>query len=240
MALPRIDTPVYDLTLPLSKKKVKFRPFLVKESKILLMAIEANDKETIDRNVKQILSNCTLSDLDIEQLPVVDVEYYFLNLRAKSVGEIVENKYICNNKVDGTECGNSMKVDFDLTKITVEKNKDIEDTIQLTDDIYIKLTYPKFSTLEKLAKLDGSVETAFGIVAESIEYIYDGDQYYYASETDPKEMMEFIENLNTKQFEKIEAFFKNLPKIKKTVEVTCSKCGFEHKIELEGLESFFG
>lgn len=241
MALPKIDTPVYDITLPLSQKEIRFRPFLVKEQKNLLMAIEADDKETIERNVKQILHNCTLTEgVDVESLPVVDVEYYFLQLRAKSVGEIVENKYVCNNEVDGKVCGNTMDVNIDLTNIKVEKNPDIKDVIQLTKDISIKLKYPQFSTIEKITNNTNSVDIAFDIIADSIEYIFDGAQYYYAYESTPEELSEFIEGLSTEQFSKIEEFFANVPKIKKRVEIKCSKCGFDHSIEVEGLQSFFG
>ena len=239
--LPKIDTPVYSIDLPLSKKTIQFRPFLVKEQKNLLMAMEADDKESIERNVKQILNNCTISQgIDINDLPVVDVEFYFLQLRAKSVGEIVENKYICNNMVGDKECGNKMDVNIDLNEIQVDKKGDVDDYIQLTDTIGIKLSYPKFATMEKLKNSSTSVDMAFDIVINSIEYIFDGDQYYYANESDPKELMEFIESLNTEQFNKLENFFKNLPRLKKDLKFTCNKCGFEHNIEVEGLENFFG
>lgn len=244
MALPRIDTPVYELTLPLSKKNVRFRPFLVKEQKNLLMAIEADDKDTIERNIKQILINCTLTEgLDIDNLPVVDVEYYFINLRAKSVGEIIENKYICNNKVESEEglkeCGNTMTSKFDLTEIKVDMDPNVSDTIELTKKISIKLCYPKFSTVERISKSSGSVDAAFDVVIDSIEYIYDGEQYYYANESTREELVEFIDQLNTEQFGKIETFFEKLPKITKHLELKCKKCGFKHDINVEGLESFF-
>lgn len=239
--LPRIDTPVYQVELPLSKKIIQFRPFLVKEQKNLLMAMEADDKETIERNVKQILNNCTITEgIKIDDLPVVDVEYYFLQLRAKSVGEVVENKYVCNNEVDGNPCNNTIEVNIDLNDIKVERSEEVSDTIQLTPTISIKLSYPKFSTMEKLKNSTTSVDMAFDIVADSIEYIYDGEQYYYGYESDRKEMMEFIESLSTDQFNKIETFFKSLPRLTKKLEFTCKKCGFNHRIDVEGLENFFG
>lgn len=242
MALPRIDTPIFNIKLPLSKKEIKFRPFLVKEQKNLLMALEADDKETIERNIKQILHNCTLTEnIVIEKLPIVDVEYYFINLRSKSVGEIVENTYICNNtNPDGEKCGNKMKVNIDLNDINIENLKENSDIVQITPKISLKLKYPEFSVIEKMSGNENSVETAFGIIANSIEYIFDGDQYYYAEETSPQEMMEFIESLNQEQFSKLEQFFENLPKIKKQLDIKCSKCGFDHSITVEGLENFFG
>jgi hypothetical protein len=239
--LPKIDTPIYELTLPLSKKNIKFRPFLVKEQKNLMMAIEADDKETIERNIKQVLQNCTVTEnIDIEKLPVIDVEYYFIQLRARSVGEIVENKYICNNEVNGEKCGNKMDVNLNLLDIQIENNPEYSDIIEITNKISIKLKYPEFSTIEKIKEKDSSVDVAFQMIIDSIEYIYDGDQYYYANESTPKELMEFVEQLNTEQFSKIEQFFDNLPKLNKKVEIKCSKCGYDHTIVIEGLESFFG
>ena len=241
MALPRIDTPIFTIKLPLSKKDIKFRPFLVKEQKNLLMALEADDKETIERNIKQILHNCTLTEnIDIDKLPVVDVEYYFINLRAKSVGEIVENNYICNNEVDGKSCGNKMKVEIDLNDINIENYDSQKELIQLTDKISMKLKYPEFSIMNKIGEDKNPVETAFRVIVDSIEYIYDGEQYYYAEESTPQELMDFVESLNQEQFNKLESFFENIPKIRKKVEIKCSKCGFDHSIVMEGLENFFG
>ena len=240
MALPKIDTPVYELTLPLSKKIVKFRPFLVKEQKNLMMAIEADDKETVERNIKQVLNNCTLNDIDIDRLPVLDVELYFLQLRARSVGEVVENKYICNNELDGNKCGNTMNVEVNLLDLQVEKPEGVDDVINLTDTVAIKLHYPEFKTIQKISEKNSSVDIAFSMIVDSIEYVYDGEQYYYAEETSPEELMEFIETLNQEQFSKIEKFFDNLPTLKKKVDIKCSKCGYEHSINIEGLESFFG
>lgn len=241
MALPKIDTPIYEITLPLCQKRVQFRPFLVKEQKNLMMAIEADDNETIERNIKQVLHNCTLTEgIVIGKLPVVDVEYYFLHLRARSVGEIVENKYVCNNVVDGKSCDNKMDVSINLLEIQVEKNDSISDVIQLTEKISMKLHYPEFSTIEKLSKKESNVDVAFQLIVDSIDYIFDGEQYYYAKETSPKELMDFIETLSQEQFSKIEEFFENLPKMVKKVDVKCGKCGFDHSIEIEGLQSFFG
>lgn len=241
MALPRIDTPIYELDLPLSKKHVRFRPFLVKEQKNLLMAMESGDSKSIEQNIKQVLNNCTVTEnIDIEKLPVLDVEFYFLNLRARSVGEVVENKYRCDNQVDGSACGNIMETSLNLLDIKIEGIKENNDVIQLTDTISIKLKYPEFSVINKLSKLTDVSDIAFEMIAESIEYIFDGEQFYYAKETTTEELVEFIEGLNQQQFAKIEDFFANLPKLEKKIEMKCSRCGFEHKLDVEGLESFFG
>ena len=241
MALPKIDTPIYELDLPLSKKHVRFRPFLVKEQKNLLMAMESGDSKSIEQNVKQVLNNCTVTEnIDIEKLPVLDVEYYFLNLRARSVGEVVENKYRCDNQVDGSACGNIMETSLNLLDIKIEGVKENDDVIQLTDTISIKLKYPEFSVINKLSKLTDVSDIAFEMIADSVEYIFDGEQFYYAKETTTQELVEFIEGLNQQQFAKIEDFFANLPKLEKKIEMKCSRCGFEHKLDVEGLESFFG
>ena len=240
MALPKINAPVYEVELPLSKKVIQYRPFLVKEQRNLLMAMESKEYSTIEQNIKQVLHNCTLTEnIVIDDLPVIDIEFYFIQLRAKSVGEISENKYVCNNMVDGSECGFVMDVDINLLDIKVEKNNTIKDIIKLNDDFSIKLTYPKFSIVNQAATIENVDEFAFKMIADSIEYIHDGQQFYYAKDSTPKELIEFLEQLNQDQFSKIEEFFSNLPKLKKDVDVKCKKCGYEHHIEVEGLESFF-
>ena len=241
MALPKIDTPVYELDLPLSKKHIRFRPFLVKEQKNVMMALEADDKETIERNIKQVLTNCTITeDVDIDKLPVIDVEYYFINLRARSIGEMVENDYICTNEVNGEQCGGKMKGVLNLLEIRIDIDPNQKDVIQITDKISIKLKYPEFSLVEKLSKKDSAVDIAFEVVIDSIEWIFDGEQYYNANESTKEELMAFIESLNQDQFKKIEAFFDDLPVLNKKIEIKCGKCGFDHTIDVEGLESFFG
>jgi hypothetical protein len=240
MALPRIDTPVYDLELPLSKKKIRFRPFLVKEQRNLMMAMESDDKETIERNIRQVLHNCTLTDdLDIDKLPIIDVEFYFINLRARSVGEVVENKYRCENEIEETRCGNLMDVNFNLLEVQIETDPSINDVIQVNNQISVKLKYPEFSIVQRASKFENTTDMAFDMIVESIEYIFDGEQYYYAEESDPAELIEFVESLNQAQFEKIEEFFNKLPKLNKKLEVDCKKCGFHHTINVEGLDSFF-
>lgn len=241
MALPKIDTPIYELTLPLSKKHIRFRPFLVKEQRNLMMAMESEDRDTIEKNIKQVLHNCTLTEnVDIDSLPIIDIEYYFIQLRARSVGEVVDNKYKCENPVGDTTCGNLMDVKFNLLDIQITKNGDIKDEIQLTDKISIKLGYPKFSTLNTISDTDSATDMAFNMIVDSVIHIFDGEQFYYANESEPAEIMEFIESLNQEQFAKIEEFFDNLPTLNKKIEMDCKKCGFHHTIDVEGLENFFG
>jgi len=238
--LPKIDTPIYDLTLPICKKQIRFRPFLVKEQKNLLMAMESDNKEDVERNIRQVLTNCTITEgVNIDTLPVIDVEYYFINLRARSVGEIVENEYVCNNLVEDNICGGKMKGSLNLLDINIDVNPNIKDVIQLSSKVSMKFKYPEFSLAQKLSKMNSAIDVVFEIVADSIEWIYDGEQYYHAHETPKAELLEYVESLNTEQFAKIEEFFNNLPTMKKTMEMKCGKCGFDHSIEMEGLESFF-
>ena len=240
MALPKLEVPTYELELPLSKKKIKYRPFLVKEQKNLLMAMESGDATTIQHNVREILNVCTLSEIDVDELPIIDIEYYFINLRAKSVGEVIESKYRCNNEVDGKECGNIMEKDVDLSKITVDIDETNNPEIQITDKIVIKMKYPEFGIVRSSLQYNDITDLTFNMIAQCVEYIYDGDQFYYAKETTPEEIMEFIESMNQEQFAKLEAFFDKLPKLQEVIEMDCKKCGFHHKIKVEGLESFFG
>ena len=241
MALPKLDVPSYEIDLPVSKKKLKYRPFLVKEQRNLLMALESQDSNSTQQAVRDILINCTLSDdVDIDKLPIIDIEYYFINLRAKSVGEIVESRYRCNNIVDDKECGNIMEKNIDLTQIKVQVAEDIKPEIQLTPQISIKMKYPEFGVVKDSLKFEDINEVTFNMIAESIEHIYDGEQFYYGHESQPGEMLQFVEGMNQEQFSKVEKFFDNLPKLKEDVNITCSKCGFNHTIEVEGLESFFG
>jgi len=241
MALPKLDVPTYEIELPISKKKIKYRPFLVKEQKNLLMALESNESSTIQQNVRDILNNCTLTEgINIDKLPIIDVEYYFINLRSKSVGEIVETRYRCNNEVEEKVCGNIMEASVNLQNIQPYREEEVSPEIQLTDKVMIKMKYPEFGIIKDSLNMEDITEVTFNLISESIEYIYDGDQFYYAHEAEPGEMLEFVEGLNQAQFEKVEHFFNNLPKLKETVEMTCSKCGFYHKIDVEGLENFFG
>lgn len=241
MALPKLEVPTYELELPLSKKKIKYRPYLVKEQKALMMALESSDAKTIQHNVREILTVCTLSkDVDIDELPIVDIEYYFLQLRAKSVSEISESKYRCNNEVEDKVCGNIMEAKIDLTEIQPVQEEYVDPEIQLTEKITVKMKYPPFKLIKDSVDMDDITEVTFNMLAQSIEYVYDGEQFHYAKEVPVEELVEFIEQLNQEQFEKLEKFFNSIPKLSKKIDMTCSKCGFEHHLDVEGLESFFG
>jgi hypothetical protein len=246
MALPKLEVPTYELELPISKKKIKFRPFLVKEQKILLMAMESGDRNTIQNSVTEILKVCTLTEnFDIFSIPIIDIEYYFMNLRAKSVSEMVETKYRCNNTVtneegDSKECGNTMESKINLTEIVPTADKTVDPEIKITDKIIIKMKYPEFGIMKDSSTKTDIADMTFNMIASCIEYIFDGEQFYYAHETPREELIEFIDGLNQEQFEKMEEFFNNMPKLRRKVEMTCAKCRFNHSFDVEGLENFFG
>ena len=242
--LPKIDVPVYSINLISNGKEIKFRPFTVKEEKLFLMANESKDLKTIIDTTKQVLNNCIVSEIDIDSLPVFDIEYLFLNIRARSVSEIINLNYKCNNDVknendDEThKCGHTVKIDVNILDIKPKSNKKIDSKIQITDKIGMVMKYPNFETLKKY---EGKNETEIilKLTVDCIDYIYDAEQIYYAKDTTEEELIEFIETMQSKDLEKIKEFFDNMPKISKDLDFKCKKCGYEEKITVEGLESFF-
>ena len=162
MALPKIDVPTYDITLPVSKKQIRFRPFLVKEQRNLLMAMESDDSSAAHSAIRDILYNCTLTEgINIEKLPIVDVEFYFINLRAKSVGEIIESKYRCNNIVEDKECNNLMDSSLNLLDVKVDMDENISPEIQLTDKLMIKMKYPEFGIVKDSVNMENDSDITF-------------------------------------------------------------------------------
>lgn len=240
MALPKIDIPTYELTLPISKKKLTIRPYLVKEQKLLFMAAESGDKESIIRAIKQIFSNCVIGEIDIDSLPLVDIEYVFLHLRARSVGEVVDLKYKCENVLTNDEtCNNTLDVSFNLLDIKLKNEEIYNDVVMITNDVGIKFKYPDYSIIEQHDTDENIGETSLEIILKSIDYIFEGDKIYYAKETSKDELIEFLDSLNQTQFKNIEKYFENLPVLNKQTEIVCSKCGYKHNITIEGIESFF-
>lgn len=243
--LPKVDVPIYELELPLSKKKIKYRPFLVKEEKILLMAMESEDENASLLAIKQIISNCCLeNNLDIDSVPILDLEYMFLQLRARSVGEVVNLQYKCNNKIkdeDGNEkdCNHIVPIDVNLLDINPELNPNHTNRITLNDKLGLVMKYPSFKSIESTNSNNSEVEALMNVIVDSIDNIYDADNIYYTKDIQKKELIEFVENLTQEQFKKIQDFFDTLPKIKKELKFECGKCGYNEKIEVEGIQNFF-
>lgn len=245
--LPKIDVPIYELDLPLSKKKVKFRPFLVKEEKILMMAMESDTDDSSLLAIKQIITNCCLSDnVDIETLPITDLEYFFLNLRARSVGEIVDLQYKCNNKVKDEEsgeekdCNNVVKLEVNVLDIKPEISESHTTKIALSPNMGIVMKYPSFKVVEENEKIQGGeVEKLMNVLINCIESVYTEDSIFYSKDISKEELSNFIESLTREQFVKVQEFFDTMPKIKKELDFTCKKCGYHENITVEGLQSFF-
>jgi hypothetical protein len=238
--------PIYELDLPLSKKKVKFRPFLVKEEKILLMAMESETDESTLLAIKQIIGNCCLSDdIDIETLPITDLEYFFLNLRARSIGETVDLQYKCNNKLkdengEEKDCGNIVKLEVNVLDIKPEVSENHSTKIALTSTMGVVMKYPSFKIVEDISKVEGGeIEKLMAILLNCIESVYTEDSIFYAKDISKEELGEFVENLTRDQFAKVQQFFDTMPKIKKELDFTCKKCGYHENISIEGLQSFF-
>ena len=239
MPIPKIDLPTYKLRLESLEKEITFRPFVVKEEKILLMALESKDYESSLDAIKQIINNCVLEPIDVESLPLFEIEYLFLNLRARSIGVVVSLEFICENTVDqGKKCKNRMGLDVDLLQVALE-HKPNSSTISLTNEIGIKLHYPTFSIskilIEKLKTRDMPIE----ILKECTDYLYDENQVYKIDEMLEGEYEQFINNLTTEQYKKIKNFFTEMPMLRHQSNVVCKKCAKEHTIRLEGLLDFF-
>lgn len=233
MALPIIQSTLYNLTLPSDGKSIKYRPFLVKEEKILLMALQTEDQDQMLLAMKQIVNNCTLEQIDVDNIPTFDLEYIFLNIRAKSVGEIAEIGVNC------THCGTVNEIQLDLTKIEVTKHSDHSTKIQLNDEIGIVMKYPVATIIDSINSDDSDINKTFSIISSCIDYIYDADNVYPAKESTKEELQDFIESLNTEQFEKLNKFFETIPKLEHRVMFKCKSCENVNEINLEGLENFF-
>jgi len=242
--LPKIDVPIYNVELPLTKKKIRYRPFLVKEEKLLMMAMESDDFKGVLTTIKQVANNCILDEVDIDDLPVTDMEFLFLHLRARSVSEVVELNYKCNNTVkddDGNDktCNHIVKLDFNIFDIKPTFDEKHSNKIELSKDLGIVMRYPTFESVEMIEE-DNDVQKVFAILVTCIDYIYDADNIYYAKDVTKEELVEFIDSMSRDQFEKVKTFFDTMPKLKKNVEFKCGKCGYSENIEVEGLQNFFG
>ena len=244
MKLPKIDTPIYEINLVSNNKTVKFRPFLVKEQKLFLMASESDDPKEIVNCIKQVLSNCVLNDdVDINELSSFDLEYLFLNLRAKSVGEVVNLTYSCNNTVkndkgDDVRCGGVVKFDVNLMEIKPTIDKEHSNKIEINKKLGVVMKYPTFNLLSDLEKKPNA--DIIDLIIACVDYIYDDETIYYSKDIDKADMLEFFDSMQQSDFVKIEKFFKTAPKITKTLNFKCPKCSHTEDIVIEGVQNFFG
>jgi hypothetical protein len=238
MPLPKIATPIYELEIPSLKKKIRYRPFLVKEEKILIIALESEDPKQIANAVKNVISNCILSKgIKVEDLSTFDIEYLFLNIRGKSVGETVDVLITCPD--DETT---QVPMSINLDEITVEVDPKHSRDIKLDDTLTLRMRYPSMTEFIKnnFDSGDGvSVDDTFDLIISCIEQIYSEEESWTASDSTKKELLEFVEQLSSKQFKEVEKFFETMPKLSHTIKVKNPKTGVESEVVLEGLSAFF-
>ena len=239
MPLPKINTPTYELTLPSNGKKIKYRPFLVREEKILIMALETEDMKQITKAVLDILNGCILTKgITIQSLPSFDIEYLFLNVRAKSVGETIEITITCPDDNETT-----VNVNVDLDTIKIKKDRKHKNTIKLDDSLSLKLRYPSMDSFIEnnfeSTEESNEVKNTLKMITSCIDSIYNEEESWSGSDSTQKELEEFIEQLNTKQFQMIENFFSTMPKLSHTIKVKNPNTNVESTVILEGLAAFF-
>ena len=239
MPLPKISTPTYELVLPSTGKKVKYRPFLVKEEKVLIMALESEDQKQITNAIRDVLSSCILTrGIKIDKLATFDIEYLFLNVRAKSVGETVEVNVTCPD--DGQT---QVLVEIDIDSIKVQKDSNHSNIVKLDDTLSLQMNYPSLNqfieTNFDIGSEKSEVDQSLDVIMSCINQVYTEEEAWDASECTKKELREFVEQMNSKQFKKLEEFFNTMPKLSHTLKVTNPNTDVENEVVLEGLASFF-
>ena len=236
MALPKLNTPTYELEVPSTDEKIKYRPFLVKEEKILLMAMESKDNAQIINAVKEIVSSCTFEKADVSKMPMFDMEYIFLQIRAKSVGEISKLKILCPD-----DKKTYADVELDLTQVEVQVGDEHSNKIELTDDMGIIMTYPTIDSFLESGIENIDANNMLDVIGTCILQIYEqkGEKVYQAKDQTKKELTEFIESMNSGQFKKLQLFFDTMPKLKHTIKVKNPKTKKSSDVTLTGLNDFF-
>jgi len=236
MALPVLITPTYELEVPSTEEKIKYRPFLVKEEKILLIALESNENLDIVQAVKTIVDDCTFNKLDLGNLPMFDVEYIFLQIRAKSVGEVSKLKILCQDDME-----TYTDYEINLTDIEVEVIEGHTNKIELTDKMGIIMKYPTIDSFQSTGITSISSSNMLDVISSCILQIYDkkGEEVHYAKDQTAKELIDFIEQLSSQQFKDLQKFFDTMPRLKHTIMVENPKTKVKNKIELNGLNDFF-
>jgi len=235
MALPRLnDSPNYDLVIPSMKKSVSFRPFLVKEEKILLMALESDDQKQILNTVIDTIKACVTEDIDTTRLTTFDIEYMFLKIRAKSVGETSTIVMKCN------ECESSNDITLNIDDVEIEV-PDISNTIELDNQISLEMKWPTFDSIVRgdILSSESSVDQIFGLIRSSIDVIKTNEERFSAKDQTAQELDSFIESMNNQQFTKVREYVEKMPKLTHDVAFSCKKCNHQNNIVVEGMQSFF-
>jgi hypothetical protein len=239
MPLPKINTPTYELEIPSTGKKIRYRPFLVREEKILIMALESEDMKQITNAIIEILTECILTKgVKISELATFDIEYIFLNVRGKSVGEEIEINVTCPD--DGET---QVQTTIDIDSIKISKDKEHNSIIKLDDTLSMKMKYPSIEQFIEnnfeYQETNADVDKSLKLITSCIEMVYTSDECWSSTDCTSEEMMEFVEQMNTKQFKEIEKFFTTMPKLSHTIKVKNPKTKKENEVTLEGLASFF-
>ena len=237
MSLPKINTPEYTLHIPSSDEEIKFRPFLVKEEKVLLIAQETGGEQALYHAIKNLVSSCCFGKVDVDALPLFDIEYIFLQIRAKSVGEIANIQVTCPDD-DVT----TVNIDVNLSLLKVDMDEKHSPKIQLTDDIGLLMSYPNLADVLSMSKTeedDNTVEKMFGMMQKCMYQVWQGEETHDAIDYSNKDKKDFLESLNHEQFEKIQTFFDTMPTVKYVTEVTNPKTKVKSEVTLEGMNSFF-
>jgi hypothetical protein len=238
MPLPKIATPTYELKLPSTGQTIKYRPFPVKEEKLLVIALESEDTKQITTAIKTVIKNCIeTKNIKVESLPTFDIEYLFLNIRGKSVGEEIEVNIICP---DDEETSVSIKINLD--DIHVQTNENHSNKIKLDDSLVMEMKYPSLDQFIKNnfdLSSNNAMEQSFELVASCINKIYNEDEVWVSSDVTKKELLDFLDQMNTSQFKQIEKFFETMPKLSHTLKITNPRTEVESEVVLEGLSSFF-
>ncbi len=229
MALPKLETPSYELLLPSTGEKIKYRPFLVKEYKVLLTGLES-DNEEIHRIISELVDVCTYNKLKILELSNFDIEYIFLNMRAKSIGEIANLTLQCNS------CENKINFELDITNAIVKKDATHSKKINITDKIILEMRYPRFDEMMEIYQNFKS-ESIVDMLCSCISAVYTEEEVY--DEYTKEELVEFVNSFSKDQFSKLEQFFLTMPKVVQHIEQKCDACGAENELNLEGLQNFF-
>ena len=239
MPLPRIATPTYELKLPSTKQTIKYRPFLVKEEKLLVIALESEDTKQITTAIKTVIKNCIeTKNIKVESLPTFDIEYLFLNIRGKSVGEEIEVNIVCPDDEETT-----VEIKINVDDIQVQRDENHTNKIKLDETLIMEMKYP---SLEQFIKNNfdlsnnSAMEQSFELVASCVDKIYNEEEVWAAADVTKKELMEFLDQMNTTQFKEIEKFFETMPKLSHTLTVKNPNTGVESDVVLEGLTAFFG
>lgn len=238
MALPMSNTPVYNLEIPSSGKQIKYRPFLIKDEKALMIAQQSEDSQVMVDTLRDVIKSCIKDqDVNVNEFATFDLEYVFTQIRAKSVGENVELFLKCDTCEDEKAV---TQVNLDLTQLKVEKDPAHTNKISLYDDVGITLKYPTLELVKRLENIDANnIEQMFNIVVECIDYVYTNDTVFHAKEQTKEELLDFLNNMTTDQFAKVQNFFETMPRLKKEISYNCPVCDKKHDKVLEGLNSFF-